>query len=670
MSRLQGRLPAIDYLGRDYDTLVRDLLSFVKARRPQDVNSFFEGDIAKLFIELIAYVGDMLSYAIDRTGEEAFLVTARLRDTALRHAATVGYPVATIKSASANLIPQSFDDIPEDLTQSVSFSEVQTLTLTPGGAPSGTFTLTLDGQTTGAITYGASIAGDIQTALEALSTIGSGNIAVTGPVSNVYTLTFRAAKAFTPMNQITVDGAGLTDVTASTATTTQGANNSLEVTFEEGTLFQAGGLSWEVAETTVIDGIDVNADNFDDVFKVPVVEGRTLVETFTSDGTAFQQITTDAENVVDDSLEVRVGDPDGTEWTLVDSIALADEDEEAYVVRYNSKGQATITFGDGTTGKVPPEGWVIYVTLRTGNGEKGNVGAGVIITTLTGTADDGGVSVQRSVPMTNAEAANGGREAETLEEIRRNVPAWIRTVDKAITKEDFDTLGSQYDGEDVGAVARAVAYLATATILYQTGGDPISPSNPLTLPEGTVVTLGSRTFTLTRELKVEEPDPILFFNPNTVYVYAWALGQDKFEGANSALLASLRKYLQDRSVVTTTIFCLPGKQEVINVNLGTVVYNPVYTESDVRTRIIDAIQDHFLSDAIQPGETFRLSDLYNVIEDVPGVEHFVIQTPAADVAVGKDEIATLGTLTFTLEAKTLPLDADANRGAFDDELFL
>lgn len=57
-------------------------------------------------------------------------------------------------------------------------NEIQTLAIT--GAPTGgTFTLTFGGQTTAAIAFNATAA-DVQNALEALSTIGDGNILCTG----------------------------------------------------------------------------------------------------------------------------------------------------------------------------------------------------------------------------------------------------------------------------------------------------------------------------------------------------------------------------------------------------------------------------------------------------------------------------------------------------------
>lgn len=103
--------------------------------------------------------------------------------------------------------------------------EVQTFTLygTPTG---GTFTLTYDGQTTGAIAYNASAA-TVDTALEALSNIGAGDVAVTGgPLpGSALTITFGGALADTDVAEITCDPGSLTggSISVSVAETTAGA---------------------------------------------------------------------------------------------------------------------------------------------------------------------------------------------------------------------------------------------------------------------------------------------------------------------------------------------------------------------------------------------------------------------------------------------------------------
>jgi hypothetical protein len=99
---------------------------------------------------------------------------------------------------------------------------VQTLSLQ--SVTAGTFTLTFSGATTGNIAWNASAA-TVQAALEALSTIGAGNITATGgALPSAVTLTFGGALAARAVPAITGNGAALTTTIAATITeTTAGA---------------------------------------------------------------------------------------------------------------------------------------------------------------------------------------------------------------------------------------------------------------------------------------------------------------------------------------------------------------------------------------------------------------------------------------------------------------
>lgn len=88
-------------------------------------------------------------------------------------------------------------------------SEVQTVTVTNGANP---FTLTFNGQTTAGIA-GNAAAATVQTALNGLSTIGTGGTSVTGSAGGPYTVTFTTAGNVNPM-------------TASNATVTTGTGGS------------------------------------------------------------------------------------------------------------------------------------------------------------------------------------------------------------------------------------------------------------------------------------------------------------------------------------------------------------------------------------------------------------------------------------------------------------
>ncbi len=102
-------------------------------------------------------------------------------------------------------------------------SEVQTVNL--GAATAGTITITFDGETTGAINFNATAAA-VQTALEALSNVNPGDVAVTGgPLPGTITLTFGGRYLGTNVPQVTVTPTGLTGGTVTVATTTEGGGN-------------------------------------------------------------------------------------------------------------------------------------------------------------------------------------------------------------------------------------------------------------------------------------------------------------------------------------------------------------------------------------------------------------------------------------------------------------
>lgn len=87
-------------------------------------------------------------------------------------------------------------------------NEVQTVTIT-GGPTGGTFTLTYAGQTTGTIAFDATAA-TVKAALQALSTVGAGNVSVAGASGGPWTVTFQGDLSGTDVAALTASGAGLT----------------------------------------------------------------------------------------------------------------------------------------------------------------------------------------------------------------------------------------------------------------------------------------------------------------------------------------------------------------------------------------------------------------------------------------------------------------------------
>jgi hypothetical protein len=107
-----------------------------------------------------------------------------------------------------------------------------------------------------------------------------------------------------------------------------------------------------------------------------------------------------------------------------------------------------ILFGDGKSGKIPPVGLdnIKAVQYRTHNGAKGNVDCGTI-TALRNPSGD----LAHIKSVTNAAAAAGGSEAESITQLKLRGPQTLKHRYRAVTLEDFEWLALEASGEVAGA---------------------------------------------------------------------------------------------------------------------------------------------------------------------------------------------------------------------------
>jgi hypothetical protein len=141
------------------------------------------------------------------------------------------------------------------------------------------------------------------------------------------------------------------------------------------------------------------------------------------------------------TLEITV---DGARWREVESLFLAGPEDRVYTVDLDARGKATVTFGDGVTGRAPPEGREnIRARYRHGAGEPPPA-AGTIRQVA------GPVPGLRRV--FNPVAAFGGGPGDRPEDIRWNAAASAATLDRAVSAEDFAALA-----RDAGALAAVAA---------------------------------------------------------------------------------------------------------------------------------------------------------------------------------------------------------------------
>lgn len=89
-------------------------------------------------------------------------------------------------------------------------------------------------------------------------------------------------------------------------------------------------------------------------------------------------------------------------------------------------------------GRVPPIGSEIYIkTYRVGGGSRGNVGVGTLTVLKT--------SIPYIKRVVNYAAAEGGQDAESLNQAMVRVPEILRTRETAISPEDFERIAKKFD---------------------------------------------------------------------------------------------------------------------------------------------------------------------------------------------------------------------------------
>lgn len=147
------------------------------------------------------------------------------------------------------------------------------------------------------------------------------------------------------------------------------------------------------------------------------------------------------------------------QWTEVPSLYPLDKQDRSYILQIEDDGTTSITFGDGQRGARLPSGREnITATYRSGIGAAGNTPAERISLKKTGPA-----SIQA---VTNPLPATGGAAGESLASARSTVPATTRTLDRIVSRRDFEDFTQAFAG--IGKAAAVVLWNGTSEIIHIT----------------------------------------------------------------------------------------------------------------------------------------------------------------------------------------------------------
>jgi len=92
-----------DFKSYDFETLRRTMISYLQEKYPEEFNDYVDSSEYIALIDVIAYLGQNLSFRIDLNARENFLETAQRRDSVLRLAQLISYNPARNIPASGLL---------------------------------------------------------------------------------------------------------------------------------------------------------------------------------------------------------------------------------------------------------------------------------------------------------------------------------------------------------------------------------------------------------------------------------------------------------------------------------------------------------------------------------------------------------------------------------------
>jgi len=189
--------------------------------------------------------------------------------------------------------------------------------------------------------------------------------------------------------------------------------------------------------------VDSTANEFSFLLPVSQVEYKTNTFIVDSDIQIYQFYDVEVETTSQVSeVEVRVKYPGDTGYRLFteyDSLFLMSPTTEGYVIRKTASG-LRISFGNGLIGKrLEPSSEILIITKET-LGAEGNVVSGSIKKIDDIYVQSAGVSKKVKILVENTSATTGGKDEESLTEIRTNAISSLTSLNRAVTESDYQHL--------------------------------------------------------------------------------------------------------------------------------------------------------------------------------------------------------------------------------------
>jgi len=564
----------INYLGKDFNSFKNNLSEFAKTYFPTIHNDFSSASPGTMFVEIAAYVGDVLSYYMDNQIKENLLPYAKERSNIVNIANTLGYKVSPTRVSKTNV--NVFLIIPAKAT----------------GTPDWPYALVLNQDSI----FKSSEANQTFTTDRPVDFRYSSSADPT--TTTVYKINTTTNK---PSYFLLKKSVGVTNGIRKSKTFNIGAdrtryrklsldeNNVVEIE----SVIDAQGNTWQevpylAQETVYIERKNTSEEDAvlsDDSLSVPYLlklkkTSKRFITRTTPDNKTALIFGSGINSVAD---ELIIPNPENVGANSPEGIGNLDRAFDP------SNFLHTKTYGQS------PNNTTLTVKYKVGGGSSANVAANTItnVDTAYWSTTDIDLSstivndVKNSLAVENPQAAQGGAGPETPAEIKRNALAYFNSQNRIVTREDY--IGRVYAMPPrFGQISKA--YVAPDTILEKVANN-IDPQSV----------------------------------PNTNATNLYLLGYDKngnLTNVNDATKENLKTYLGPYRMLTDSINIKNGFIINIGVEFDIIVL-PNYNAAEVLLSCIAIIKNHFDIKKWQFNEPITVNKIITKIADNEGVQSVI-----------------------------------------------
>jgi hypothetical protein len=556
----------IQYINKDFTELRASLINYARTYFPTTYNDFSPSSPGMMFMEMAAYVGDILSFYLDNQIQETYLQYARQTNNLYELAYMFGYKPNVTQVASVN----------------VDFYQQVPSTGSPGAkSPDFTYTLFIPENTTVVSSASGSISFIIEDPVD-FSVSSSGDpteitvYAIDNSGNPTYFLLRKTRKAISS----TINTTSFTFGVPEQFSTVEIAANNIVGILD---IVDSDGNTWYevdyLAQDTVYDSIkntNVNDPNLSQyqgdtpyLLQLKAVQRR-FTTRFLNNTTLQLQFGAGTSNDTDEEI---LPNPDNV------GLGLPFEKDKLTTAFAPSNFVFTKTYG------IAPSNTTLTVRYLTGGGVGANVPANTITSITSGNIQFLNTNLNattantifNSLAVNNLAAADGGGDGDTTEEIRQNASANFATQLRNVTQDDYLvrslSLPARY-----GVIAKAY----------------IEPTKAQSVASGAAASILDLY--------------ILSFDNNS-----------KLKTASVALKQNLSTYLSQYRMVNDSINIKDAFIINIGINFDIIVL-PNYNSNEVLTKCILAMQNFFAIKNWQINEPIILRDLYVILDEVEGVQ--------------------------------------------------